>query len=67
MALTCHLSQELRPSETASASSLDLADGSFHFCGRDCNGPAAEQGREAGIGIPFGVISPVPLESSPGE
>lgn len=28
---------------------------------------AAESEREAGIGIPFGIISPVPLESSPGE
>lgn len=28
---------------------------------------AAERGRKAGTGILFGVISPVPLESSPGE
>ena len=67
MALTCHFSQELRPSKRASTLSLDLADGLFHFRGQDCNEAVAEQGHEAGIGIPFGVISPVPLESSPGE
>jgi len=32
----------IRPSEMASASSLDLADGSFHFCGGECNEAAAE-------------------------
>lgn len=67
MALTCHLRQELCPSERASSSSLDLADSSFHFRGRDCKEAAAVRGHQAGIGIPFGVISPVPLESSPGK
>lgn len=42
VALTCHLSRELRPSERASASSLNLADGLFHFCDGDCNEAAAE-------------------------
>lgn len=37
----CHLRQELCPSERASTLSLDLADSSFHFRGRDCNEAAA--------------------------
>lgn len=50
MALMCRLSQELCLSERASASSLDLADGSFHFRGGDCHEAAAERGLKAGIG-----------------
>lgn len=53
--------------EGASTSSPDLADVSFHFCDGDCIEAAAKRGLEAGLGIPFGVISPVLLESSLGE
>jgi len=47
--------------------SLGLAGNTFHSTAVRTESAAVESEREAGIGIPFGIISPVPLESSPGE
>lgn len=43
-----------------------FGDGGFGLVGV-FSSPAAERGCTAGVGIPFGIIGLVPLESSPGE